>query len=421
MADLGPSAGLRPPRNPSHVVADVTRAALASTSTSLSVYLVAALAVELRSALNLSLSSFGIAVSCYYLAGAVGSIPAGRLTDRLGGARTMCGAALAGGAALLLISLLATSWMTLAGFMLIAGLANSAMPPSTNRFLIRRIPRARQGIAFGVKQASVPLAALLGGLAVPGIGLTIGWRWAFAAAACLAAASGILAATPRVRATPMPRPIASSKPPGGTRALWVLTVGFGLGIFAATGLTTFMVLAAVTSGIDQADAGLLLALAAATSIAARVAMGLVADRSHRSHFQLIALMLVVGAVGYSTLALGAATRSPAVFVGGAILAYGAGYGWNGLFNIAITHSYEDAPAWATGFTQTGSGLASLLGPTTFGLLVTHTDYAVGWLAAGISALLAAIVILLGRRVLNASTARRPLTAPTARSDDASNV
>lgn len=43
----------------------------------------------------------------------------------------------------------------------------------------------RRGFAFGVKQSAVPLTAMLAGLAVPVFAVTVGWRWAFGAAAAL--------------------------------------------------------------------------------------------------------------------------------------------------------------------------------------------------------------------------------------------
>jgi MFS family permease len=393
-------------RAPAHLVRDISGAVVASTATSLAVFLVGALAVEMSPSLHLSLGSLGASISVYYLAAAGGSVPAGRLAEKLGGTRTMQAAAAAAAVALLLLALLATSFATLVVFMAMAGLVSSCMQPATNRFLIRRIPHSRQGLAFGIKQSSVPFATFLGGLAVPAIGLTVGWRWAFIIAAGVAAMAA--AAIPKRRTAP---PASSSASAAGERGellpLGVLAVGFGLGVFATTGLSAFLVVSAVAAGIGKATAGLVAALAGGASMAARVAAGMQADRRGHSHLIIVALMLAVGVLGYVALAVGSATRISAVFVVGAVVAYAAGWGWNGLFNFAVARSHASAPARATGVTQTGGRLAGVLGPLAFGLIVTRSSYAVAWLVAAGFALVGALTVLVGRRVLVAHQGRAP--------------
>ncbi len=400
-------------------VRDISSAVLGSTATTIAVALVGTLAVQMRSSLHLSLGAFGAVISLYYLAATLGSIPAGRFAERLGSTRTMQASAAAAGLALLMLALLATSFATLVALMLAAGLISSFMQPATNRFLIRRIPDARQGLAFGIKQAAVPLSAFLGGLAVPAVGLTIGWRWAFVIGAGVAAVAALL--VPRRHQGQAPK---RSTLRGGERAelaaLIVLAVGFGLGVLATTGLTAFLVISAVASGIGKASAGLVAALAGATSMAARVLVGLQADRRGRAHLIMVALMLTAGTVGYLILAAGSATRIAPLFIVGAVVAYGAGWGWNGLFNFAIARSHADAPARATGITQAAGRLAGVIGPIAFSLVVTHSSYAVGWIMASGIALAGAAVILFGRKLLR-STRREAEAAAVAMQPEASRI
>lgn len=375
-------------------VQDIFGAVLASTATALAVFLVAALAVEMRPSLHLSLRDLGATVSLYYLAAAVGSIPAGRLAERLGSVPTMRAAAVAGAATLLLIAFLATSFASLTVFMMLAGLASACMQPATNRFLVRRIPGRRQGLAFGIKQSSVPFSAFLAGLAVPGIALTIGWRWAFGVAAIIAAGAALL--VPRRRGQqPRERPVRVARGHAEAVALIVLAIGFSLAIFATTGLTAFLVLSAVAAGLSKATAGLVAGLAGASAVVARIVTGLQADRRGHSHFVIVAAMLGTGVAGYVALAVGAATRSAPVFVTGAVVTFAAGWGWNGLFNFAIAHRYSHAPARATGVTQAAGRAAGVVGPLAFSLVVTHASYAVAWLMAAGLALAGAVVILVG--------------------------
>lgn len=389
----------------------VSSSALAATAASLPVFFVGALAVQLRPSLHLSLGSLGLVVSIYYVAASIGSVPAGRLAERLGAARTMRAAALAATLALALVALFADSWATLAAFLVVAGLANAAMQPAANLLLVRRIPRDRQGLAFGLKQSSVPFATLLGGLAVPGLALTIGWRWAFGFGAALGVLAAVLA--PLSRRTPESRRRQRQGPwPSGTMPpLVVLAVGFGLGVFATTGLTTFLVTSAVAAGMGHGSAGLVAALAGGASVAVRVGIGIITDRRSRSPLPIVVAMLLVGVPGYLGLAVGAATGQLALFVAGAALAFGAGWGWNGLFNFAIASSHPDAPARASGITLTGGRLAGVAGPIVFGVVVSQSSYVVAWGVSAAVALMSAFVVLWGLRLLTVSAARRGRPEP----------
>src|SRR3712207_5507729 len=84
---------------------------------------------------------------------------------------------------------------------------------------------------------------------------------------------------------------------------------------------------------------------------------------------------------------------------GTLLAFGAGWGWPGLFNFAVVKSNPGAPAAATGITQTGASGGAALGPLVFGLVVEATSYDAAWLVSGAIALAALAAILLGRRML----------------------
>ncbi len=379
----------------------------ASVAGSLAVFLVGTLAVQMRTSLHFGTSALGGAVSLYYLAAAVGSLPFGRLAERVGGIRVMRVATPAAAATLGLIAAFANSWLALAALLAAAGFASSAIQPATNLFLARRMPSARQGLAFGVKQASVPSAAALGGLAVPVLALTIGWRAAFAIAAALAALAAALLPRPRVslaerRARRVPQPT-----PGGARfPLIVLAVGFGLGVFAATGLTAFIVTSAVHARISKGGAGLLAALGAAIAASVRVITGARADRRGRAHLRVVATMLGVGSVGYAVLAIGVARDMHALLIGGAVVAFAAGWGWNGLFVFAVVRSHPEAPARATSITQVSGRLAGVVGPLGFGLLATHGSFADAWSADAAAAFLAAVVLLYGRRLLLRSPAGR---------------
>jgi MFS family permease len=384
-------------------------ASLGAVSTSISIFLVGALAVQIRATLYLSLKGLGLAVSIYYLAAALAAAPTGLVGEGLGGNRTMRAAAVGAGICLVLIAIVARSLWTLAPILAVAGALDAAMHSSANLFLIRRIAAGRRGLAFGVKQAAVPFTSLLGGLAVPALGLTVGWRWAFAGAAGLAVGAAVL--IPRSRTT-----LAERRRIRRQRAkqadvalapLLVLATGFGLSMLSITALTTFLVTSAVAAGLSKGMAGLLVALAGATAVLTRIGVGARADRAARArrHLRLVGTMLLLGSAGYVLLAAGAATRLIPLLVIGAVITYGAGWGWNGIFNLAISVSHPAAPAKASGIALTGNRVAGIAGPFLFALVVTHTSYTVAWLAAAAAALAAAATMLAGDGMLAASQAR----------------
>jgi MFS family permease len=94
-----------------------------------------------------------------------------------------------------------------------------------------------------------------------------------------------------------------------------------------------------------------------------------------------------------------ATGESGLIVPGALLAFGAGWGWPGLFNFAVVKTNPNAPAAATGITQTGASGGAALGPLVFGLVVEAASYDVAWLVSGAIALVALVAILIGRRTL----------------------
>ncbi len=393
-------------RSPSRSWWELGVVVAAVTAITLPTFLVGTLAVQIRASMHFGATELGVVVGFFYAAAALAAAPSGNLAERVGGTRLLRNSVLASAASLLLVAGVAGSWPELAAIMVLAGLASSAGQVGSNLFLARRIAPARLGLAFGVKQAAVPLAALLGGLAVPALALTVGWRWAFVAAAALAVVSAV--SLPRPRLTPAQRRAAARargpREPAGP--LILLALGFGLALTACSSLGAFLVTSAVAGGVPVAMAGLLAALASGTAVAVRVAVGAIADRRRGRHLVFVFGMIVVGAIGFSLLSLGSTLQLPALLVPGAVLAFGVGWGWNGLFNFAVVRAHPAAPGRATGITQTGGRVGSVLGPLLFGVLASHFGYGWAWGLAAVEALSGALVLLAARGML----LRRPAPA-----------
>ena len=356
-------------------------------------FLTGGLAVQIRGELGFGAGALGLAVAVFFGVSSVSSALAGRVAERVGSHVAMRFSSLIGVLSLLAVATIAGSWWGLVACLVLGGMGNAIAQPSTNLMLAREVPGGHQGLAFGVKQAAIPVATLLAGLAVPVLAVTVGWRWAFAGAALLALLVSVLVPKGGDGGSGSAKQARAGDAP--LAPLVVLAVGIGLGSTAATPLGAFVVESAVNTGVEVGTAGLLLALGSGVGIVVRVVAGHLADRMESGRLRLVAGMLVLGTAGFVMLASGA----PGLLVVGVILAFGAGWGWPGLFNLAIVKSNPKAPAAATGITQTGASGGAALGPLLFGYAVEATSFGTAWLATGAVALLSAVTIMAGRRML----------------------
>ncbi len=185
------------------------------------------------------------------------------------------------------------------------------------------------------------------------------------------------------------------------RALTALAAGAGLGTAAASMLGTFLVTAAVARGVGESPAGLLLALGSACGVAGRVFFGWRADSGDTRYLVPVGRLMLAGAIGFAFLA--AAPSLPWMVIGTA-LAFGAGWGWNGVLVFAVVRTNPNAPAYATGVTQAGLYVGGMSGPVLFALVSEHWPFAAGW-SVGCALLLAAcIAVLVGARVMRSQAA-----------------
>ncbi len=307
----------------------------------LPVFLLGGLAVLVRQDLGFSEVQLGLAVSAFFGISAVSSVPAGRVAQALGAWWSTVIAAGLSAAALLATGTLVTSYGGLLGALALAGTGNALAQMGSNDALARGVPRSRHGVAFGVKQAAIPGATLLAGLALPLVALPLGWRAAFASAAALAV--GYVLVVPGPRARPVARRgQPRGRPDTALSALVAVAVAVALGSGAANALGAFLVEHAVADGLSPRFAGLLLAGASALGVVVRVALWWAADAWEGGHLLVVAGMLAAGAAGVLAIAAG----GPLIVVG-TPLAFGLGWSWPGLLNFAVVRLNPTAPAVAT--------------------------------------------------------------------------
>jgi MFS family permease len=370
----------------------------------LPVYLLGGLAVQVRADLGVGRTGLGVLVAAFFGGAAVGSMLGGRAADRLGAGRVMRYAA-ATGAVALICAALAPGALLFAAALVVGGLASGLGQPASNALIARAVAAHRRATAYGAKQAAIPAGVLVGGLAVPVFGVTVGWRWAYVAAALAATAVPVLvsARTPpappdlRGRRTRSSTALRAEQAAGPYRLapLAVLAVGTTLGAAVGNCFGAFFVETAVDAGQAPGTAGLLAASGSALGVLARLGLGVVADRRDGRWFLVVAGMMLAGAPASALLATGA----PAALLPAVVLAYGVGWAWAGLFNHAVTLMHPDAPGRATGVTQSGVALGGALGPLGFGWLTDTASLPAAWSVTALLAVLAAAAVLVGRRLL----------------------
>jgi MFS family permease len=365
--------------------------------------LTGALAVPIMQEFAFGTAGLGLAIGATRGAAALSSIHVGRLVDRLGSVNSLRIATVLAVIASAGIAFVAQGWGTLTFFLALSGVALSTGHPAANRLLSILVPPRRQGVAFGIKQSSPPMASLLAGLSVPLVAATLGWRWAFGLGALLALSMLVLIGKrPKVR----PQAVARSAGEGSElspRFMLAIGLAFGLGTGAAVVVPGFFVDAAVRAGTPVGRAGVVLAVASVATILMRLSLGFLADRLVSGHFRLCASLVAIGAGGL--LLIG--SNRPTLMAAGAIIAMAHLWGFNGVFWYAVVRVGADSPGTITGAVSPGGHLGGSLGPILFGIIAASATYRTAWLAFFVVAVGASAMMLVVSRLLSRG---RPLPA-----------
>ena len=355
---------------PVTAVRGTSMAVAALTAAALPVFLTGALQGRIADDLDIGTGAIGTAIAAFFIAGAVTSIPGGRLVDRLGAPMALRLGMLVAAVAAVGVALGADDRWRLTAGLALAGTALALVDPGGARALAASVPRRKLGIAFGAKEASIPLASLLAGLVLPVLGAQLGWRPAFYLGAGLAVLTAMFVPSaldpmPARRSPASPasppadrwsdrqiveaeepseqtssEPGASADPPGSGEGRSVdpttsesaerlgtaprtgpllagLAVSAALAGAVAAAVASFLVPTAQVVGTSAAAAGILLSVASMASVATRLASGLLVDRRPGSELRVIAAMTAVGALGVGVLAILSGPGEGSAAVGGA--------------------------------------------------------------------------------------------------------
>jgi dipeptide/tripeptide permease len=296
-----------------------------------------------------------------------------RVTQRLG-ART----AMRTGIAISAIGCLAIAGLARSYWQLVAALVASArswglVDTAAAGAFAAAIRRGGRGVAFGIKEASVPVASMVAGVSVPVAAAWLGWRGAFAAVALLFPVAWFLvpratALRPSPLAADVGPTVATSRPPhrreGGQPGPWARSVGWRSGSRRGRGSQRRRDPARPDR--ELGDSRRRPPGSCSPSPASRASSSVWSPGGRRTGRE-PPERLGRGRAGGRCARGGHAGVSgpPAVVVAGAVLTLGAGWGWTGLAFLAAVRLAPSAPARAAGIVLTGLAIGGAVGPVAF--------------------------------------------------------
>ena len=186
--------------------------------------------------------------------------------------------------------------------------------------------------------------------------------------------------------------------PQRDRPLMLVAVSAGFGSASAVALGGFYVESARDAGVGLAAAGLAASLGSATSIVGRIVAGVHADRTGAAPRRILGWVAVMLAFGAGAL-LVFGVRAPWAQWLALPGAYGIGWAWPGVFNLAVVRARPHEPGRATGVSQTGIYVGTTLGPLVFGPVSESFGYRFTWTTAALLALVGAAGMLAARSEL----------------------
>ncbi|MBT6095592.1 MAG: MFS transporter [Rhodospirillaceae bacterium] len=365
---------------------------------------VMAMAPSITGELGLSAALFGTFVSAYYGAQAMGSLPAGSITDRFGIGRALviAHAMMIVGA---LVIALAPSYATCIGGMMCMGLGYSMTNPSTARGVLDWFPAERRGLAMGLKQVGVPI----GGVLAAGNGALaayVHWQSLMYGVAVLIALNGILCFSlfrfdRQVPPEHRRNPLANIGEVLRDRNFCIYTVLSGMLNVGQTNFFGFLTLF-LTEAVraSQPMAGFAMGLAQTASALARIGWGSVSDKAFGGR-RTVLKAWICGAAAVLLVLMAWVSDWAAdggIWIALALTA-GLGITIASFAPVSQAISVEAVPARlagsAVGFNMVGVHIGGFLGPVMFGAALDAFggDYAAGWLiTAAVTALGVALLV-----------------------------
>ena len=365
-------------------------------------YAVSGLGPFLVAELGLSRTQLGGLVAVTFAVAAVTSLFAGHLVDLAGPRRGLLALFTVVSVALVAASL-ADSYAWLVAALAVGGVGQALANPATNLLIVNQVPQRRRGLAIGLKQSGVQLAAVGGGAVLPLVAGVAGWRVALACTVLLPVASAVLLLV--VFAPDVRRPVAGPWWRWPRPSAWLIPL-MGYSLLLGTALAavnTYLPLYAVQQlGFADRSAGLVLVALGLAGLVARVWWTRWADR--RRDVTRVLVWLSVAASIAAAVASAAHLAPPLVWL--AAVGVGAtATGANALSMLAVVRR-ATAAGHASAMVSLGFFGGFVIGPATFGLVADLAGYSAAWGVVTVAFVGSALV------AISLKDAPRPLGAPT---------
>jgi predicted MFS family arabinose efflux permease len=287
--------------------------------------------------------------------------------------------------------------------MFIAGAGYGLLNPAGSKAVYSWFPPQRRAIALSIKQTSLPLCGVLGGLLLPSLAIMIGWRKSWMAAGLATLATAVFTKL-IYREPPLRGPSATGKAAFPVSAIGLLQHGtilrLSLLAFLLTGIqicwhgyiTLFL---KDYFGVSAVPAGTYLALMQACAILGRPAQGIVSDTLFGSSRR--GVLILVGIISFFMgicIALIPKT-APMWMVAWILVVIGfTAISWHGVHLAWMTEIAGPATAGAASGLWIGScHFAIILVSPIFGAIVDSSgSYTPGWLFTSLLSALATVIL-----------------------------
>jgi MFS family permease len=352
-------------------------------------------------ALNVSPAMVGFYVSITYLGAMFASLTSGNTVSRFGPIRvSQLGLLLCA----LGLCLCATPWLPVIAIgALLIGLGYGPITPASSQILASTSTADRMALVFSIKQAGVPLGAMMAGAIVPSLMLALNWQWAMVMVAIACVLSALLAQPLRqeldeLRQANLPFQMSALTSPIrmvlGHRPLATMAACSFMFSMVQMSLTTYLVTYLHDDlSYGLVSAGLLLSVTQMGGMGGRILWGFVADKWLGAQ-KTLALLAALMALCSLTTALFLPVL-PLWGIWMVLIVYGASaIGWNGVYLSEVARQAPEGKASvATGGTLTFTFLGVVIGPPIFGALSTaFGSYRAGFLALVLTSSLCAWVL-----------------------------
>ncbi|WP_368502794.1 MFS transporter (plasmid) [Alkalihalophilus sp. As8PL] len=271
---------------------------------------------------------------------------------------------------------------------LISGWLYGYSQPLTNQMITNNCNSKYQGLAFGIKQAAIPLATIIASISI-GVILNIGWQTFLIFTSVFIVSYSLIFIRNQKKITGKKSNMSKrSNFVAGSKLKKMAFVGF-LGGAIGNSLAAYLVASLVLQGISITNSGLIAAVGAIGNILVRVISGTLIDKKVINPLNLLILIFFCGSVGAVFLQI----NHSLLLIIGTVLAYGIGWGWPGILHYLVSIQHPGREAKATSVTQMGVSFGSATGPVLFGILYVLISVHFAWFTLIVFGALACIILL----------------------------